>query len=146
MVEQVFKSFKSRYVYLSYEEHDLVTANTQAVTHAAFLRYVFTLPLPSRIKEAPLSIPSHIRETSPERAQRLTCQYGHGMAQVRRLPLGNRTLRIRYRSHQSKHHTPDLRCQMARLCRTGITEPIGPNSDPAVCDIDDGVVQVDGGR
>jgi prephenate dehydrogenase len=25
---------------LSYEEHDMVTANTQAVTHAAFLRYV----------------------------------------------------------------------------------------------------------
>ena len=29
--------FKSRFVYLSYEEHDTVTANTQAVTHAAFL-------------------------------------------------------------------------------------------------------------
>ena len=39
MVEDVFRSFKSRYVYLSYEEHDLVTANTQAVTHAAFLSY-----------------------------------------------------------------------------------------------------------
>ncbi|RSH84580.1 prephenate dehydrogenase (NADP(+)) [Apiotrichum porosum] len=37
MVEDVFRSFKSRYVYLSYEEHDEVTANTQAVTHAAFL-------------------------------------------------------------------------------------------------------------
>ncbi len=29
--------FKSNYVYLTYEEHDTVTANTQAVTHAAFL-------------------------------------------------------------------------------------------------------------
>lgn len=38
MVEDVFRSFKSRYVYLTYEEHDEVTANTQAVTHAAFLR------------------------------------------------------------------------------------------------------------
>lgn len=38
MVENVFRSFKSRYVHLSYEEHDEVTANTQAVTHAAFLR------------------------------------------------------------------------------------------------------------
>ncbi|WVQ64631.1 uncharacterized protein L199_002798 [Kwoniella botswanensis] len=37
MVEDVFRSFKSRYVHLSYEEHDSVTANTQAVTHAAFL-------------------------------------------------------------------------------------------------------------
>ncbi|WVN90085.1 uncharacterized protein L203_105320 [Cryptococcus depauperatus CBS 7841] len=37
MVEEVFRSFKSRYVYLSYEQHDQVTANTQAVTHAAFL-------------------------------------------------------------------------------------------------------------
>ncbi|THU96192.1 prephenate dehydrogenase [Dendrothele bispora CBS 962.96] len=37
LVENIFRSFGSRYVYLSYEEHDLVTANTQAVTHAAFL-------------------------------------------------------------------------------------------------------------
>ncbi|WVR03321.1 hypothetical protein IAU60_000312 [Kwoniella sp. DSM 27419] len=37
MVEDVFRSFRSRYVHLSYEEHDSVTANTQAVTHAAFL-------------------------------------------------------------------------------------------------------------
>jgi len=37
LVERVFASFGSRYVYLSYEEHDTVTANTQAVTHAAFL-------------------------------------------------------------------------------------------------------------
>jgi hypothetical protein len=40
LVEEVFRSFKSRYVYLGYEEHDMVTANTQAVTHAAFLRWV----------------------------------------------------------------------------------------------------------
>lgn len=39
LVEQILKSFHSRYVYLSYEDHDIVTANTQAVTHAAFLRY-----------------------------------------------------------------------------------------------------------
>jgi prephenate dehydrogenase len=39
-VVEIFKSFKSNYVHLSYEEHDLVTANTQAVTHAAFLRSV----------------------------------------------------------------------------------------------------------
>ncbi|KAG8969576.1 prephenate dehydrogenase (NADP(+)) [Tulasnella sp. 419] len=37
LVEQILEPFKSRYVYLSYEEHDLITANTQAVTHAAFL-------------------------------------------------------------------------------------------------------------
>ncbi|KDN53439.1 putative TYR1-prephenate dehydrogenase [Tilletiaria anomala UBC 951] len=37
LVERIFACFKSRYVYLSYEEHDTVTANTQAVTHAAFL-------------------------------------------------------------------------------------------------------------
>lgn len=37
IVEEIFRSFKSNYVYLTYEEHDLVTANTQAVTHAAFL-------------------------------------------------------------------------------------------------------------
>ncbi|KAG6896543.1 hypothetical protein C0992_007539 [Termitomyces sp. T32_za158] len=37
LVENIFKCFRSRYVYLSYEEHDRVTANTQAVTHAAFL-------------------------------------------------------------------------------------------------------------
>lgn len=38
LVENILRSFGSRYVYLSYTEHDLVTANTQAVTHAAFLR------------------------------------------------------------------------------------------------------------
>ena len=38
LTEKVFECFKSRYVYLTYEEHDIVTANTQAVTHAAFLR------------------------------------------------------------------------------------------------------------
>lgn len=37
LVERVFACFRSRYVYLSYEDHDIVTANTQAVTHAAFL-------------------------------------------------------------------------------------------------------------
>lgn len=38
LVESILKPLQSRYVYMSYEEHDLVTANTQAVTHAAFLR------------------------------------------------------------------------------------------------------------
>ncbi|KAF5378355.1 hypothetical protein D9615_008748 [Tricholomella constricta] len=37
LVENILSCFRSRYVYLSYEDHDLVTANTQAVTHAAFL-------------------------------------------------------------------------------------------------------------
>ncbi|KAG6865816.1 hypothetical protein C0991_011621 [Blastosporella zonata] len=37
LVENILNCFRSRYVYLTYEEHDLVTANTQAVTHAAFL-------------------------------------------------------------------------------------------------------------
>ncbi|KAF5350762.1 hypothetical protein D9758_010367 [Tetrapyrgos nigripes] len=37
LVENITRSFGSRFVYLSYEEHDRVTANTQAVIHAAFL-------------------------------------------------------------------------------------------------------------
>ncbi|KAI0267399.1 prephenate dehydrogenase [Gloeopeniophorella convolvens] len=37
LVENVLRPLQSRYVYMSYEEHDEVTANTQAVTHAAFL-------------------------------------------------------------------------------------------------------------
>lgn len=37
LVENLLRPFESRFVYMSYEEHDLVTANTQAVTHAAFL-------------------------------------------------------------------------------------------------------------
>ncbi|RPD80483.1 Prephenate dehydrogenase [Lentinus tigrinus ALCF2SS1-7] len=37
LVEQILAPLRSRYVYLSYEDHDTVTANTQAVTHAAFL-------------------------------------------------------------------------------------------------------------
>ena len=40
LVERILQPLKSRYVYMTYEEHDLVTANTQAVTHAAFLRCV----------------------------------------------------------------------------------------------------------
>jgi prephenate dehydrogenase (NADP+) len=36
-VENVFSSFGSKYVYLSGEMHDRITADTQAVTHAAFL-------------------------------------------------------------------------------------------------------------
>lgn len=37
LVERILACLQSRYVYMSYDEHDLVTANTQAVTHAAFL-------------------------------------------------------------------------------------------------------------
>jgi prephenate dehydrogenase (NADP+) len=37
LVENILRPLKSHYVYLSFEEHDSVTANTQAVTHAAFL-------------------------------------------------------------------------------------------------------------
>ncbi|GBE81844.1 Prephenate dehydrogenase [Sparassis latifolia] len=37
LVENILQPLGSRYVYLSYEDHDIVTANTQAVTHAAFL-------------------------------------------------------------------------------------------------------------
>ncbi|KAI0689773.1 prephenate dehydrogenase [Cytidiella melzeri] len=37
LVESILRPLKSRFVYLSYDEHDVVTANTQAVTHAAFL-------------------------------------------------------------------------------------------------------------
>jgi len=37
LVENILRHLRSRYVYLTYEQHDEVTANTQAVTHAAFL-------------------------------------------------------------------------------------------------------------
>ncbi|KAI0345057.1 Prephenate dehydrogenase [Trametopsis cervina] len=37
LVENILRPMRSRFVYLSYDEHDIVTANTQAVTHAAFL-------------------------------------------------------------------------------------------------------------
>jgi prephenate dehydrogenase (NADP+) len=38
IVEDIVAPLQSRLVYLTYDEHDEVTANTQAVTHAAFLR------------------------------------------------------------------------------------------------------------
>lgn len=37
LVEALVSCLKSKHVYLSYEEHDKITADTQAVTHAAFL-------------------------------------------------------------------------------------------------------------
>ncbi|KAL7271350.1 prephenate dehydrogenase (NADP(+)) [Rhizina undulata] len=37
LVEQILTCFNSKLVYLSAEEHDRITADTQAVTHAAFL-------------------------------------------------------------------------------------------------------------
>lgn len=36
-VQRIFQCFGSSYVFINYEDHDVVTANTQAVTHAAFL-------------------------------------------------------------------------------------------------------------
>jgi prephenate dehydrogenase (NADP+) len=39
LVEKIFTCFKSKVVFLTAEEHDQITADTQAVTHAAFLRY-----------------------------------------------------------------------------------------------------------
>ncbi|CAR25886.1 hypothetical protein ZYGR_0A04590 [Zygosaccharomyces rouxii] len=36
-VQTVMSCLKSKFVYLDYEEHDKITADTQAVTHAAFL-------------------------------------------------------------------------------------------------------------
>lgn len=37
LVERVLSCLQSRILYTDYEEHDVVTANTQAMTHAAFL-------------------------------------------------------------------------------------------------------------
>lgn len=37
LVESILRPLNSRFVYMTFEEHDSVTANTQAVTHAAFL-------------------------------------------------------------------------------------------------------------
>ena len=56
-VKQLLAPLNSRYVDLSYDEHDEVTANTQAVTHAAFLSYVLVL-LPLPLSPSPsLSLP-----------------------------------------------------------------------------------------
>ena len=40
MVEGMLSCFGSTHVYLTAAEHDRITADTQAVTHAAFLRSV----------------------------------------------------------------------------------------------------------
>ena len=37
LVERILSCFESKFVYLSAEKHDRITADTQAVTHAAFL-------------------------------------------------------------------------------------------------------------
>jgi prephenate dehydrogenase len=46
LVKRILAPLKSRFVYLSYDEHDEVTANTQAVTHAAFMRHVVSCLIP----------------------------------------------------------------------------------------------------
>lgn len=40
LVRNILSGFESNFVELSYQDHDRITADTQAVTHAAFLRYV----------------------------------------------------------------------------------------------------------
>ena len=40
LVEKIMSCFGSKMVYLTAAKHDRITADTQAVTHAAFLRYV----------------------------------------------------------------------------------------------------------
>ena len=39
IVMRVLSCMESEFVKLSYKEHDRITADTQAVTHVAFLRY-----------------------------------------------------------------------------------------------------------
>ena len=60
-------------------------------------------------------------------------QYGASMVPLRRLPMGNDTLRIRHRSRQGQHYPPNL-------------EPDRAGSDPAVRQVDDRAVQADGGE
>ena len=50
LVENILQPLGSRFVYLSYEDHDSVTANTQAVTHAAFLRCAVPKPAPRTVR------------------------------------------------------------------------------------------------
>ncbi|KAH0559847.1 hypothetical protein GP486_003633 [Trichoglossum hirsutum] len=40
LVERILSCLGAKHVYLTADEHDRITADTQAVTHAAFLRYV----------------------------------------------------------------------------------------------------------
>ena len=37
LVERILSCFQSKHVHLSADKHDRITADTQAVTHAAFL-------------------------------------------------------------------------------------------------------------
>jgi prephenate dehydrogenase len=38
VVEKILSCLESKHVHLTWQEHDRITADTQAVTHAAFLR------------------------------------------------------------------------------------------------------------
>lgn len=40
-MENILSCFGAKHVHLTAEQHDRITADTQAVTHAAFLRYVY---------------------------------------------------------------------------------------------------------
>ncbi|KAF7353935.1 Prephenate dehydrogenase [Mycena venus] len=61
LVEDILRSLSSRFVYLSYDEHDLVTANAQGVIHATFLSLVWlisSLAMHPRIYNLMLSLHS----------------------------------------------------------------------------------------
>lgn len=45
-VEKILSCLGSKHVYLTAEDHDQITADTQAVTHAAFLSSVHSVILP----------------------------------------------------------------------------------------------------
>ena len=40
LVDNILRSFRSRFVYLNFDEHGSVTANTQTATNTAFLRWI----------------------------------------------------------------------------------------------------------
>lgn len=59
LVLRILSCFESNFVHLTAEEHDRITADTQAVTHAAFLRYRKFLQI---IDSRAFSAETHLKE------------------------------------------------------------------------------------
>ena len=120
LVENILCPFRSRFVYLSFDEHDSVTANTQAVTHVAFLRWI--------IRDA-----SQLSMIDGRSIFRSCDQYGYCLGFHRSISMGTWPLRRWNWDCKSQSHASHLFKRLACLCRSRNPESQRPYSNPSIC-------------